>query len=438
MLLEDARGSRASGATPEALAAYEAGLAQFQCYAGNPVAEAEKAIALAPDFAMGHLLLAQLCLSGLEAAGSAAARAPLAAAAKLASTEREKLHLAAGNAWADGRFEAASEMLEDILLHDPRDALALQMGHILDFARGDSRNLRDRVVRVLPAWSKSLPGYHAVQGMLSFGLEECGEYDAAEAAGRLACMLEPCDAWAHHAVAHVLEMRGDAEGGISWMRERENHWAPDNMFAVHNWWHLALYHLERDDMREVLRLYDERIRAGKSAVVLDMIDASALLWRLWLRGHDAGSERWAEIAATWAPLSADGFLAFNDLHGLMAFLGAGRQDLVQQQIATLRRAALGPASNAAMSAQVGLPAAEGFAAFAAGAYERCVELLRPIRGITARFGGSHAQRDLIDLTLIEAARRAGQSSLVRALAAERLRRKPQSPLAIRYALQQAA
>ncbi|AOF83093.1 hypothetical protein BSY238_647 [Methyloversatilis sp. RAC08] len=59
------------------------------------------------------------------------------------------------------------------------------------------------------------------------------------------------------------------------------------------------------------------------------------------------------------------------------------------------------------------------AAFADGDYAQTVELLRPIRHIAHRFGGSHAQRDVIDLTLIEAAARDGQQSLADALRAER-------------------
>ena len=59
-------------------------------------------------------------------------------------------------------------------------------------------------------------------------------------------------------------------------------------------------------------------------------------------------------------------------------------------------------------------------AFGDGDYRRCVELLRPIRSIAQRFGGSHAQRDLLDLTLLEAALRGGELALGRALAAERL------------------
>ncbi|HET9025497.1 MAG TPA: tetratricopeptide repeat protein, partial [Burkholderiaceae bacterium] len=41
-----------------------------------------------------------------------------------------------------------------------------------------------------------------------------------------------------------------------------------------------------------------------------------------------------------------------------------------------------------------------------------------------RFGGSHAQRDLLSLTLIEAARRAGAPALARHILAERQTLKP--------------
>ena len=60
-------------------------------------------------------------------------------------------------------------------------------------------------------------------------------------------------------------------------------------------------------------------------------------------------------------------------------------------------------------------------------------LLRGIRSIAHRFGGSHAQRDVLDLTLIEAALRAGQQDLAKALAAERVAAKPASPLAALFA-----
>jgi hypothetical protein len=121
------------------------------------------------------------------------------------------------------------------------------------------------------------------------------------------------------------------------------------------------------------------------------------------------------------------YYAFNDAHAVMAFAGAGRIDLAQRTIAAMERRAAGSDTNAMMTRDVGLPLARGVAAFAAGLYGDAIALLQPIRTIANRFGGSHAQRDLIHLTLVEAALRARHSRLARALIAERTQLKPSSP-----------
>jgi hypothetical protein len=166
-------------------------------------------------------------------------------------------------------------------------------------------------------------------------------------------------------------------------------------------------------------------------VVLDMVDASALLWRLHLRGVALGA-RWEALADAWQPRVEDAFYAFNDVHALMALIGAGRADAIERLIAAMHRALEQPGSNAVMTRQVGLPLAEALLAFDRGRFGRSIELLLRLRPIAARFGGSHAQRDLLDLTLIEAARRDGRRTLLQRLANERLERKPASPLAHRY------
>jgi hypothetical protein len=109
----------------------------------------------------------------------------------------------------------------------------------------------------------------------------------------------------------------------------------------------------------------------------------------------------------------------------------------QAVLESLERAAAGEADTAAFAREVGLPVARAVQAFGQGRYGETVAMLRPVRGIASRFGGSHAQRDLIDLTLIEASLRAGLPTLARALAAERLARRPASPLA-RLLVQRAA
>src|SRR5262249_7834662 len=153
----------------------------------------------------------------------------------------------------------------------PRDTLALQAGHQIDFFTGDARMLRDRIARALPAWVESMPGAHAVLAMHAFGLEETGDYRRAEAAGRKAIALEPRDGVAQHAVAHVMEIPGRQGDGIAWMRADTDAWTRESFFCIHNWWHLALYHLDLGEIDEVLALFDGPIHGARSKVVLDLV-----------------------------------------------------------------------------------------------------------------------------------------------------------------------
>jgi len=417
-----------TGTSVAAVTAYEQALHQFQCYIGDPVAIIDKALADSPSFVMGYALHAYLHLLGTEPMALPVARADLETARKLPANSRERGHLTAIGCLLDGEWHAAGRVLEDLAIEHPRDALALQAGHLVDFYTGRSRMLRDRIARALPDWSPDMPGYHALLGMHAFGLEETGLYGRAEAVGRKAVELEARDGWAQHAVAHVLEMQGRQRDGIAWMRANLEHWAQDSFFAVHNWWHLALYHLDLEEMDEVLALYDGPIYGPQSKVVLDMVDASALLWRLHLRGVDVG-DRWQAVADAWAPIAAAGDYAFNDVHAMMAFVGANRPQAAGALLEAQERAVRGAGDNVLFTREVGAPLTRAIKCFGDGDYAETVRLLRPVRNHAHRFGGSHAQRDLIDLTLIEAALRDKQAALARALAAERVDLKPSSPAA---------
>jgi hypothetical protein len=168
------------------------------------------------------------------------------------------------------------------------------------------------------------------------------------------------------------------------------------------------------------------VRKPGSNVVLEMIDASALLWRLHLRGVDLG-DRWNGIADAWEPRIEEGYYAFNDAHAMMAFVGAGRGQSAQRLLDALQKRAGAGGTNGRMTWEVGLPLCRALHAFGQGDYGTAVELLQPLRIIASRFGGSHAQRDIIPLTLVEAALRGGRLPLARALLAERTSLKPQSP-----------
>lgn len=427
-MITDRQSNSVSGATPDAVAHYDEALRAFNIYRGDPIGSLDAAIAAAPEFVQAHLLKAYILALATEPACAADAARIASGLRPMAMNERERSQLAILDALIAGNWSAAASAMDFHNMRYPRDLAALQCGHLMDFFRGSARDLRDRVARALPAWSADVPGYHSVLGFYAFGLEESGDYGRAEEAGRQAIDLEPLDCWAHHAVAHVMEMQGRAEDGIGWMVARQPYWDGDtNFFKVHNWWHRALCHLDLGQMDQVWALYDGPIRGTKSPVAMDLVDASALLWRISLSGHDAGG-RWGELADAW-DAHADGRLyPFNDAHAVMAYLGAGRDASVARVTAAQQEAAGGDTDVARWIRQVGRPLTGGFSAFARGDYAAAVDALHPVRFVAQQFGGSHAQRDVIDWTLTEAAVRAGMREVALALANERLALKPHSPV----------
>ena len=427
--MQDRRGVDLSTSNSKSLEAYERALDAFNIYCGDPVAIIDEALAADPDFVMGHVLRAHVHLSMWEKSVVPEIEHSVSRIKALSgsSNEREKHHAQALEQWVSGDWDGTRGTLDRLLAEYPRDLLALQMGHLSDFFQGDRENLRGRIARALPAWTRDDPGYGIVLGMLAFGLEECGSYTAAEEAGRHALDIEPADCWAHHAVAHILEMQARQAEGIAFAEGRTAHWTQsDNAFQFHNWWHLALYNLDQDRFERVIEIYDEGVRAEASEIQLMLLDAVALLWRLHLRDRDVGN-RWAELADVYEQDNEDGFYAFNDMHAMMAFTAADRSAAATQRIAAMEVAANSDSTNAMMTRQVGLPIARGVQAFGRKRYSDAVDHLMPVRYRAHVFGGSHAQRDIVHRTLIEAALRADDRALAGALINERTSLRPQCP-----------
>lgn len=375
----------------------------FLAWTGDPRVEARRAVEESPGAAMAHALQAHLQLCSRDPAGIPVARAALERAQRLPLDARARLHLAAIAATLAGDWLRARELLGCVLAQDPRDLLALAVAHTMDYYLGDAAALHRRVAAALPAWSRADPGYHGVLAMLAFGLEENGEYARAEDAALEALALEPRNLRAHHARTHVLEMQGRGAEGIRWMAERSAHWTGEGASTAHLWWHLALHHLELGNARHALELYDRHLGG---ASLSELIDASALLWRLELRGIETGS-RWHALAGRWAPRAEEAYCAFNDLHAMAAFVGACRRDLQRSLLRAQRRRLAAGGTNAGMLRSVGLPACEALAAYGDGNYRRAANLLRRLPAVSHRLGGSHAQRGLLGLTLRSAERKIG-------------------------------
>jgi len=436
----DAHGLEMTAASAAAVAHYDRAVDALLHFAPETLDVATAAAREDPGCAMAAALGVYLRLVSTEPADAADARRLLAEFRAAASGRpilpREERHLRAGEAWASGDMHGAGRLLRRIAREHPRDALALAVGHQIDFFSGDALALRDRIAEAVGAWPADHPHHGLLLGMLAFGLEEAGDLEGAEETGRRAVERDPRDVWAIHAVVHSYEMRARAQDGLGFLEAREGDWAEGNGLAVHNWWHRALFALEAGDVAAVRQIYDARIHHGppaghteSSGLALELLDASALLWRLLLDGHDE-TTRWRALGAAWGPQVESPFYAFNDMHAVMAWAASGDVARAARLIADRERYLDEPrpgVSNYASTARIGLPACRAIVAFAQGRYGEVVAHLSPIAHYLNEFGGSHAQRDVLQRTLLEAAMRGGRRDLATSLLGERLHAKPDSP-----------
>ena len=414
-------------ASNESAAALDCAISDYFGWKGDPVAGLQSAVDNDPGFGLGSSAIASLFLLGGFRGDHPCVTTALGAAerASAGATSREVFHLAAAKSLAAGAMSNAIHIWESILVDHPTDALALRFAHDGYFCLGQSLSIRDSIARVLPDWDPQGENYGYILGQYAFGLEEAGELRRAEEVAHAAIARNDGDGWAIHAIAHVLETESRQTEGIAFLKAARPAWRRAHALAVHNGWHLALYLIEEERFDEVLADYDQHV-APKLAgdFLLDLVDASALLWRLELAGANVG-DRWGPLANQWLTHVDDHVLVFNDLHIALAVSRAGNQLGIERLRRSLDHYARdGRGDNHNITSDVGRRLIDGVLAFAEGAYARAVELLQPVRYNAVRIGGSHAQRDLITQTLIAAAERAGQHNLTRALLAERFAVRP--------------
>jgi hypothetical protein len=231
--------------------------------------------------------------------------------------------------------------------------------------------------------------------------QDQGDLDQAHRLASRALELDPTGFSGGHPMTHVYFEGGDHAAGAAWL----DGWLPDTDqdadFGKHLVWHSALHHLalgHRDTAIERYRRCAGRGSAGGLA------DGTSMLWRCQMHGLVAPGADPADVRVSdvVAPFTADVPFTFVGLHVALGLATAEDAD-------GLRRFAAAAAGFTAPGSAEMLPdVALGLASYVEGDHAAASDRLLVHERDLVRFGGSHAQREVFEDTLIQALIRAGR------------------------------
>ena len=401
-MLTDQYGLLLSTTSATARDAYVEGCeAKLTMYPGA-IAAFDRAIAADPDFALAYAARAHALL---ERGDAPAGHASIAAANSLTVglSAREASHIAFFGLLVAGDAEGALSALPAHLNAWPRDAVVLATtaftnGLIGSSGRaGQKRMLLDLLDRLAQSYGDDW-WFTAHHGM---ALSENGQRDAARPKIERSLSQNPKNPWAAHARAHFCYEEGDPDGARAFLASWLPTYPRNGTLYSHLNWHLALGHLEAGDAAAALRLFRETfapdVHSGPPRG--KVTDPVSFLWRWELAGHprDTGSWRIMHDFATGAFPRAG--LAFSDMHIALLEAVAGDDAALkarERQIDEL-------AHNGRYPSGPVVPAvSRGFAAFERKDFAGAIDALEPIAGELERIGGSRAQLDLVEFTLLQA------------------------------------
>jgi len=430
--MQDAQGHAVTLGSEAARAAHAATIESYLGCRVDAAAKLKATLALG-DAPLPLVLKGAFAMMTFTAAAVPSARASAERALAAGGTPREQAHAAALAAWAGGEPERALAAWEAIGAEHPRDILAFRLHHFLAFWMGRAVAMARFADAIAPHWDAGVPGFASTLGCRAFACEEVGRYAEAEALGREAVEREPTDAWAAHAVAHVLEMQGRRGEGIAWIAGLQANWGESNNIRHHLFWHRALFHIERGEHDWALRLYDEGFRdlaapltQAMPDLYIDIQNAASALFRLERLGVAVG-DRWGELADHAQARIGDTQSAFTLPHWMMALCATQRWDAAKRMLDAIEQAANGSGLPALILRRSALPACRAVWLRARGDHAAALEAMAPALGSMAELGGSHAQQDVLEQLFLDVALRAAREDAARTLLERVAARRPVPP-----------
>jgi tetratricopeptide (TPR) repeat protein len=383
-----------------------------------------RAIAADPGFALAHAARAR----ALQLRGALAeARAAAARAVELSpsATRRERGHVEAIALNVEPDMPRTLAHVLEHLREFPRDGLVLSLTSGIFGLIGFSGR-RDRNEMQLDLLDGLAVSYGDDWWFLNVHGFACTEADQRKRGRQLverALSLNPRNGNAAHGLAHACYEGNASDEGAAFLRPWLADYDRASQLHCHLSWHLALFELALGRSENAWTLYDEHIRPANSyaSPLITLSDSVSLLWRCRLWDKERGTVAWGELREFARRSFPAPSLAFADAHVVMACAAYGDRAGADARIDELRRHERGgrqPAGPAAADV------ADAMAAFARGDDDAVVRLLEPLLAELVRVGGSHAQRDVFEDTLLGAYVRSGRTEAAELLFRERLEHRP--------------
>ena len=368
----------------------------------------DRAIAADPNFALAHVGRAQILLLNSDVTAAKAARA-IAQSLAANLPAREASHVAFFATLAAGDGDRALAALLAHLADWPRDAMVLTPTAFTNGLIGSSgaanqkQTLLALLDRLAPDYGDDwwFTAHHAM------AQSENGQHAAAEAKITRSLQQNPRNGWGAHARGHLSYETGEPMAAIDFLAGWLTDYAHDGLLYSHLNWHLALAHLEAGRPHEAFRLYQTAfsLPVHSGAARAKITDGVSFLWRWELAGHPRNHEAWRTLHDFANRAVPNPAIAFSDLHVAVAQAAlsddAGRQRWAKDIEALARD---GRYNSDTFVPQL----AQGFAAFARQDFTAAIAALAPTIPELERVGGSRAQLDLIEFTLVKAYLNAGR------------------------------
>jgi len=361
-----------------------------------------------PQTPILQLYAAAFWLYGQTGDACATAATHLDACAALTMNPRERTLHGALTLWHANDNLRSVETFEAITAEWPDDLLSAKFAEFLYYVLGQQHmGPRFRAhMRRLKAMHGDDPDFLAMD---AFANELCDDFVVAEERAERSLDIAQRNPWAQHALTHVLIRQGRVREG----RARLEAFLPllatcGRPIHSHDAWHLALLYLEELDTASALRVFHEHIWGITPDFVVEQLDAIALLWRIEMAGKPMDKE-WHSIAEHVAPRAAETFMPFMNAHYVYALARAGRADVVEAALASVRaRSAANDEEAKRVWAPVGRAVVEAAAAFGFGDRAAAAALLDPVMPAMPAIGGSDAQVDLFRQAYLRSLQAAGR------------------------------